>query len=202
MLKQISNIPPIEDVTKSSVVVSYLRTVQITFGVYPFPDEINNFIIEIKNNLDKDVSYATNVKGGMTDWKYFVDKPSFQKFLTYFINQNQLTNQYLQNFHEKRYVREAWGNELNTNDHVAEHSHLAYHGILYLTSGNPLILPELNMEIHPQPGEYYLFPPEIRHRVDPVKENQNTRYNLIFNFDNQYNWLRDKKINQSVRQEQ
>ena len=41
----------------------------------------------------------------------------------------------------------AWGNELKKGDYVVQHIHDCYHCILYLTEGEPLILPELNMKI-------------------------------------------------------
>lgn len=200
MIKIKNDVEPIYNVCSSSTYVSYLRTVQITHGIYPFPDKLNNIIIEIKNNLDKDLSNATNVKGGMTDWIYFLDHPLFNEFLNYFINQNQLSNSFLQRFDEKREVMNAWGNELKKDQYVQPHTHITYHGILYLTKGNPLILPELNMEIHPEPGEYYLFPPEILHYVEPVKEEDKPRYNLIFNIGNKDTFVRDKKISETLSQ--
>jgi hypothetical protein len=59
---------------KNSLTVSYLRTVNIIFGYYPYPEVIHNFIIDIKNNLDPKMENYTNVKGGMTDWNYFLIK--------------------------------------------------------------------------------------------------------------------------------
>ena len=52
------------------------------------------------------------------------------------------------------------------------HHHCCWHGILYLTKGCDLILPELNIKITPEPGDYYLFPPYIFHGFDPVKEDE------------------------------
>ena len=58
---------------KNSISITYPRTVDIIFGNYPYIDVINNLIIDIKNNLDPNMKNYTNVKGGMTDWKYFID---------------------------------------------------------------------------------------------------------------------------------
>jgi hypothetical protein len=60
---------------KNSLTVTYPRTVNIIYGHYPYPDIIHNFIVDIKNNLDPDMKNYTHVKGGMTNWNYFVDKP-------------------------------------------------------------------------------------------------------------------------------
>ena len=54
----------------TSLNVTYKRSVNIIFGHYPFPEEIHNFIIDIKNNIDPSINYS-NVKGGMTDWYFF-----------------------------------------------------------------------------------------------------------------------------------
>ena len=67
---------------KNSFQITYPRTVNIIFGSYPYPEVIHNFIIEIKNNLKKDMEGYTNVKGGMTSWTHFLDNPLFNKFIT------------------------------------------------------------------------------------------------------------------------
>lgn len=176
----------------SSLVMTYPRTIQITCGHYPEVADIHNFIMEIKKNIDEKTSYATNVKGGMTDFNYFVGHPLFNKFMTYVINTNQMSNPTLfQHFFDKKIIKNAWGNEIKTNDYVCEHDHPCYHGILYLTKGNPLVLSELDLEIYPEPGDYYVFPPCIKHYVD-VSENTTTRYNLIFNITDNVNWEKIK----------
>ena len=69
------------------------------------------------------------------------------------------------------------------------------HGILYLTKGCDLILPELNIKITPNPGDYYIFPPEILHGFDKSEYEEN-RYNLVFNFSWAYNQQYGKKVNE------
>lgn len=181
----------------SSLIVSYLRDVQITCGNYPFVEDIYNFINTIKNNLSVELEKATNVYGGMTDWKFFVDHPLFNKFLHWFINQHQLTNSELRNFYDKKQVIDAWGNQLKKGHSVTCHMHDCFHGILYLTGGNPLILPELNIEIVPKPGDYYFFPPQIKHYV-PEVNNDSERYSVIFNINEVKNWERNKKLNNLI----
>jgi len=58
---------------KNSLNITYPRTVNIIFGHYPYPEVINNFMIEIKNNLNPNFENYTNVKGGMTEWNYFIN---------------------------------------------------------------------------------------------------------------------------------
>ena len=123
----------------------------------------------------------THVKGGMTNWNYFVDKPNFVNFITYLINKYQTTHtDIFQHFLEKRTIENAWGNEIKKGDSLEYHIHHCVHGILYLTKGCDLILPELNLKITPEPGDYYIFAPEILHGFDAYEEDKN-RYSLIFN---------------------
>ena len=71
--------------------------------------------------------------------------------------------------------------------------HHNLHGILYLTKGCDLILPELNLKITPEPGDYYIFPPEILHGFDLYQEDSN-RYSLIFNIVEKNRFEYSKKI--------
>jgi hypothetical protein len=165
----------------SSLNISYRRDVNIVFGNYPYPDIIHNFIVSIKSNLKTEMKNYTNVQGGMTDWSYFVDKPDFINFISFLINKHQASHPDLfKHFLEKRTIESAWGNEIKKGDSLNYHMHSLFHGVLYLTKGCDLILPELNLKITPEPGDYYIFPPEILHGFDPSEEDNN-RYSLIFN---------------------
>jgi len=75
--------------TKNSLNITYPRTVNIIYGHYPYPNKVHNMILEIKNNLDPKMDNYTAVKGGMTNWKYFIDKDSFKDFFTFVINKHQ-----------------------------------------------------------------------------------------------------------------
>lgn len=166
---------------KNSINVSYPRNVNIIFGNYAYPDIINNFLISIKNNIDSKFNNYTNVKGGITDWNYFINKPEFINFITYLINTYQTTHPNLfEYFLEKKTIENAWGNEIKPGDSLTYHTHPCYHGILYLSEGCDLNLPELNLKITPEPGDYYIFPPEILHGFDKYEGDKN-RYSLIFN---------------------
>jgi hypothetical protein len=134
--------------------------------------------------------------GGKTDWNLFNEHPLFIKFLTWFINKHQLTNPWLSFFKDRRQITNAWGNELKKDHSVKMHEHPEHHGILYLTKGAPLIVPELELEIHPEPGDYYFFPPLIKHYVDKIIEEGPARYNVIFNIAEKNNWEKNKTINE------
>ncbi len=167
--------------TRSSLNITYPRNINIIFGHYSYPEIIHNFILGIKNNLNPKMKNYTNVKGGMTDWNYFIDKPKFINFMTFLINKHQTTHPNIfQYFLEKNTINEAWGNEIKKGDSLNYHNHPCLHGVLYLTKGCDLILPELNLKITPEPGDYYIFPPEILHGFDKY-EGEINRYSLIFN---------------------
>ena len=168
---------------RNSLNVSYIRDVNIIYGNYPYPEIIHKFLIDIKNNLNSKMKNYTNVKGGMTDWDYFIDKPEFVNFITFLINKYQVTHPNIfKHFLEKNTISNAWGNEIKSGDSLNYHNHSCYHGILYLTKGCDLILPELNLKITPEPGDYYIFPPQILHGFDKYEGEQN-RYSLIFNIE-------------------
>ena len=179
---------------KNSLNVTYPRSVNIIFGTYPYPDVIHNFMISIKNNLNSKMKNYTNVKGGMTDWNYFIDKPEFINFMTFLINKHQTKNpEIFKHFLEKKIIESAWGNEIKTGDSLDYHDHTCLHGILYLTKGCDLILPELNLKITPEPGDYYIFPPCILHGFDKYQGEKN-RYSLIFNIDQGNSFEYEKKL--------
>jgi hypothetical protein len=180
--------------TKNTLSVTYPRTVNILLGHYPYPDIVHNFILDIKNNLDPNKKNYTNVQGGMTSWLHFLNNDNFKNFFTYLINKHQTTQPSLFQYFLERYeVTNAWGNEIKPNDSLNYHTHPCWHGILYLTKGCDLLLPELNIKITPEAGDYYIFPPEVVHGFDKSKEQEN-RYSLIFNIQqaNEFNF--NKKL--------
>ena len=153
---------------RNSMNVSYTRHINIIFGTYPYPDIIHNLTMSIKSNVDRNMD--TNVKGGRTNWNYFLDKPEFVDFTSYLINKYQNTHpDIFKYFLERKTIESAWGNEIKKGDSLNYHNHSSIFGILYLTKGCDLILPELNLKISPEPGDYYIFPPEILHGFDVYK---------------------------------
>lgn len=181
-----------------SLTITYPRTISITHGNYPFAEDIHNLIIEVKNNISEKQSYATNVKGGKTDWGYFINNKIVTKFINFCINKHVLSNPDLfKFFYERKTIKNAWGNELKKGDYVVQHIHDCYHCILYLTEGEPLILPELNIKIIPKAGDYYFFPPYILHGVDESKSDKN-RYNLVLNITQTPNWDKEKDLYEKI----
>ena len=69
------------------------------------------------------------------------------------------------------------------NDSLDYHYHHHIHGILYLTKGCDLNIPELNIRITPEPGDYYILPPYIQHGFEKHSGESN-RYCLVFNLHN------------------
>jgi len=63
----------------------------------------------------------------------------------------------------------------------------------YWSLWSNLILPELNISITPKAGDYYVFPPMVRHGFDKHK-NDVTRYSLVCNFDSEKHFLINKKL--------
>jgi hypothetical protein len=190
------------DESKNSLNITYPRSVNIIFGNYAYPDIVHNFILQIKNNLDSKMENFTNVKGGMTNWKYFIDKIDFINFVAHIINKHQTTHPNLfQFFLEKYEILTAWGNEIKPNDKLTYHTHPCYHGILYLTKGCDLILPELNIKITPKPGDYYIFPPQIEHGFDEYN-GENNRYSVVFNIEEKDSkWNFNKKLKEKNERE-
>ena len=179
MITSLSDSP--YDTHTHTLSLTYPRPVNISFGNYPYADHIENLKIEIKNNIRKDLTNASHVKGNMTDWFHFMKNSFATKFINYCINKHQLTNPELfAYFYEKMNIINIWGNELKKGHYIGPHQHSCFHGILYLTEGSPLIIPDLKIKIIPKPGDYYFFPPIIWHYVDP-QEADTTPYNIVFN---------------------
>ena len=182
---------------RTSINVSYIRNVNIIFGQYAFPDHIHNLMLEVKNNLDPKMKNYTHLKGGMTDWNHFKGHPLFENFLNFVIAKHTVSHpEIFLHFKDRFKVINAWGNQINKGDYLTSHIHTCYHGILYLSEGCPLQLPEINLEIIPEPGSFYIFPPYIFHGFNP-SESEKPRYSLIFNIvesDNGNGFTYDEKI--------
>jgi len=178
----------------NSLNITYSRTINIIYGNYPYPHIIHNFILDLKNNLEPTMKNYTNVKGGMTKWDHYVNNDNFKGFIAYLINKYQKSHpEIFEYFLEKKVINNAWGNEIKKGDSLNFHNHPCFHGILYLTKGCDLILPELNVKITPEPGDYYIFPPEILHGFNKY-EGENNRYSLIFNIEQGEQFNFNKKL--------
>ena len=59
---------------------------------------------------------------------------------------------------------------------------------------NPVLcLPELNIKITPKPGDYYFFPPSIKHYVDASTEDTK-RYCVVINITEETNWEKEREL--------
>ena len=170
------------DENRHSFVCTYPRTVNIIYGNYPYPERINDFILEIKKNVVHEMTDHTYVKGSMTHWNHFADKKIFTDYINFLINKHQSSHpEEFQYFYQSKTITAAWGTETKPGDYVEPHQHFAMHCILYLTEGCDLLLPELNITITPKPGDYYIFPPNIIHGFDTYIGEKN-RYCMVFNY--------------------
>lgn len=165
----------------NNLIITYPKTVKIIFGNFNNPDIIHNLLIEIRNNIDKTMDSLTNVKGGMTKWNHFIENKYFHNFFNYLINKHQTDSpEIFERFYEKFIIHNAWGNQIKKEDSLKQHIHPCIHGILYLTKGCDLELPDLNLKITPNAGDYYILPLDIKHGFESSKNEEN-RYSVIFN---------------------
>ena len=181
-----------------SMVVTYPRTIQISYGVYDNVVDMMNMCAMIAQNLD--TTELTTVYGGKTPWGFFNDKPEFTRFIDYIVNKHQNSNQFFnkQNWYDKNITFDSWGNEIKKGDSVVMHDHKDHHLILSLTEGAPLVLPELKMTIIPKRGAYYIFPPNILHGVNKIEEETKTRYCLVTNIKVSSDWVKRKLIKEAA----
>jgi len=180
----------------SSLNITYPREVSIVFGNYPFPEKIHNLMIKVKSGVDPTMKNYSNVKGDMTPWHYFNEDKDFIDFINFMINKHQAAHpHYFKHFYSKRTVEGAWGNLYKKGDSLTPHVHYSESGILFLSHGCELILPELNIKIKPSPGDYYIFPPVILHGFDPIL-NDEERCSIAFNLPekNQSVFMIEKEI--------
>lgn len=161
--------------------VSYLKFSTIFYGMYTENHVLHNLRIKTKQNIKEEFSHKTYVRGGKTDWNFFNDDPDFNTFLETIFHYNFKTM--FPNFERKDCrIVDCWGNYLVKNNEVKPHTHPSYHGILYLTEGNPIVFPEAQVRFVPAPGKFIIAPPELTHYVEPIQE-ETERLNIIFNFE-------------------
>jgi hypothetical protein len=174
--------------------VVYPRSVIISHGVYDNIVDMINLKTLISQNIDK--TELTNVYGGKTPWNFFNENKEFLRFVDYLVSKHKNTNSFFNksNWYDKQIGFETWGNEIKKGDEVRFHHHIHHHCILYLSDGDPLILPELKITIVPKIGSYYIFPPLIWHGVKKIEKDSGTRYCLVVNFIEKPDWKINKVI--------
>lgn len=137
--------------------------------------------IKLKNNF----SYKTNVKGQMTDWKYFNKNNEFISCLKNGCDDLiKLINL------EDAEIESSWGIKISTGDYTKPHNHIEhiYSGILYLNDcEQEIIFDELNLKVKILEGTFLFFSGILKHYVDRNLTNQD-KYAIAFNFKSVKKW--------------
>lgn len=189
MIEFTNNNKFINNTRLTTFAVTYPRSVTFYTGNYPRLDILHNLKLKIKNNLSKETTNKTYVRGGMTDWDLFIHDKDFSIFFTDIIDHYKYIMAPDMILSKELRVVEAWGNLLKKGDRVHPHTHTTMHGILYLTEGTPLIFPELEMVFNPKPGDWIISPPHIFHGTEAV-DSEEERINVVFNFSLEDNFRR------------
>ena len=141
------------------------------------------FINEIENgiNQENNKNFKTNVKGMMTDWRYFCNDKKFIQFImplcTYLDNEKIIDKQY--------HLVEAWGLKETFGGRTTLHDHARslWSGVLYLSEVNqPLIFPEINEEVEVQNGNFVIFSSFLKHKTKNSISDDSLKYGIAFNF--------------------
>ena len=168
-----------------------LKVKEIFFEGYLLIGKIDNKnIIEnlkkfIRENINNELSYTTNVKGGFTGFRSLIDNEYFHNFL-------KLIDSYIKLIYKYNFkISDAWGNVCKKSDEVILHDHAAvsaFCGILYLTEGGPgTFFLEHNITIEEEIGKFILFHPKLMHSVKKI-ENDIERITVAFNMDEIKQW--------------
>jgi|TARA_Y100000114_G_scaffold38649_1_gene34378 hypothetical protein len=131
----------------------------------------------IKHKENK--NYVTNVKGQMTDWKYFLDDKYFIELVTDIFKSANVMHKNLPSCR----LTDAWGIKLQPHDHTNIHDHRPnlYSGAIYLTPSNQhLEFPEINITLKPEVGEFALFSSFLKHFATKGSDKA-IKYGLSFN---------------------
>tara|TARA_R100001126_G_scaffold64612_1_gene36942 strand:+ start:520 stop:1032 length:513 start_codon:yes stop_codon:yes gene_type:complete len=137
------------------------------------------FIPSIEEGIKKEDnnSYWTNVKGGMTSWKYFNEDKTFLKLLAESLSSLDLnlSNQEL---------REAWGFKLNTGESTEQHNHMNHwSGIFYLNDTDTTVeFPEIRKSIKCVKNKFVFFTGILQHGTKPLVKGP--KYGIAFNLSN------------------
>jgi hypothetical protein len=132
-------------------------------------------------NSNDHLSFKTNVKGEMTNFKYFNKDIEFLKILFQifdFIDEDTSIKKY--------YLEESWGIKNNISCYTMEHAHdrFLFSGVIYLNKHTQLLeFPEINEKIKPDVGSFAIFTSFLKHKC---KRNltDKTKYGISFNITN------------------
>jgi len=137
-----------------------------------FINKLEDFLKE--NNLNN----LTNVKGQMTNWTAFLNDEYLSKIIFNFLTHIEY------NFGQNLQLTEAWGIKMQENNYTRLHNHVKcdWSAILYLNNcSTPLIFPESNIEVYPEPGLFVFFSGFMKHKTTRIKKNE-VKYAIPCNF--------------------
>ena len=149
--------------------------------------DTNYLINKIKScwGTEQQFEPVTNVKGLMTDWKFFNKEEKFLnplRKIVYYIDGEIDFKPFN--------LRESWGIELRKNNFTTYHDHSgsSWSGVIYLNSSNQnLIFPEIKQEVKPEPGVFVIFSGFLNHGCAPNDENS-SKFAIAFNMGEVKNW--------------
>ena len=149
-------------------------------------EDTDYFIKKIEDNIDSELSGRTNVKGLMTSYKLFINDNLLKEILHPVVDKVEA----VKNFGTGRmHLFDAWGIKLLIGQHTQAHTHRGSYlsGIWYLNDcDNPLIFPQLNLNIKPKKNRILFWDPVLRHYTPMVEDK--TKYALVFNFEEAKAW--------------
>lgn len=140
------------------------------------------FIDKIEKNINNKLSFATNVKGEMTDWKLFNEDKNFNNVLNKALTKNKLEFPPIGLF-------ESWGIKILkqqcTDFHDHENNKMS--GIFYLNDcKTPLEFPEIDIKIYPKKNSFLLFDAFLKHGTSTTSDE--VKYAIACNFQEKKQW--------------
>ena len=139
------------------------------------------FINKIEEGIKESSLYnKTSVKGGMTEWDFFLKDKKFYPILVKIID----CIEQLKLVRHKFTIRSVWGVRTGFGEYAQEHDHLPslISGVLYLHDhSQKLYFPQIKKEVIPQRGKFALFSSFLNHytRRNIIDKN---KYGISFNF--------------------
>jgi len=151
-------------------------------------------IEKIKLNVNKELSYKTNVRNQMTDWQCFSKDHTMSSIFAnmhYLVGILKLPNLQLES---------CWGTWSSKSVETFQHKHSpsSISGILYLTEGGPgTYFPELNLTVKEEVGKFVIFDPMLYHEVPKYKYTKE-RVVVAFNCD-EHQFLMNSKTTKILK---
>lgn len=142
--------------------------------------------IERGIGLPNNMNHRTNVRGEMTDWKYFARDWEINSLLSFCIDHFDLDKKI-----GNSYLKDAWGNKMTRNCFTALHDHggNTMSGVLFLNTckGHYLEFPELDLKTEVIKNKIVLFSAFAKHGTKRITDNT-VKYAIAFNFTLRENW--------------